>query len=201
MRTAFRCTLAGALAAFLLQSGVPRVAIAAGSRPLTAILLVARARLPDPNFADAVVLVMNNLGPAPVGVIINRPTPVTVAKLFPGLKDLARLHDKVYFGGPIDMGSVWYLFRASAPPRRAIRTCDGVYLSADREQLLELLRREKPMEGLRIFVGHAGWGPGQLEGEIAQKDWTLEHAAAAAIFGGKPDAPWPTPPAPATPQS
>lgn len=201
MRTVFRSAAAVALAALLLQSGVSRVALAAETRPLTAILLVARARLPDPNFADSVVLVMNNLGPAPVGVIINRPTPVAVAKLFPDLKDLARLPDRVYFGGPIDMGSVWYLFRANAPPRHAIRTCDGVYLSADREQLLELLRREKPMEGLRIFVGHAGWAPGQLEGEIAQKDWTLEHAASRAIFGGKPDAPWPAPASPAAPQS
>ncbi|HLJ38335.1 MAG TPA: YqgE/AlgH family protein [Steroidobacteraceae bacterium] len=202
MRTAFRPAGAAALAALLLQSSLPPAALAAApERPLTAILLVARARLPDPNFADSVVLVMNNLGPAPVGVIINRPTPVSVAQLFPDLKSLARLHDKVYFGGPIDMGSVWYLVRANAPPRHAIRTCQGVYLSADRELLLELLRREKPMEGLRIFVGHAGWAPGQLESEIGQKDWTLEHAAPAAIFGGKPDAPWPTPPSPAAPQS
>lgn len=179
-----------------------RAAGADQGKALTAILIVARAQLPDPNFADSVVLVMNNLGPSPVGIIINRPTPVSVAQLFPDLKDLARLHDKVYFGGPLEIGSVWFLFRANAPPRHAIPTCDGVYLSADRELLLKLLRRERPMAGLRIFVGHAGWAPGQLEGEIAQKDWTLEHAASKTIFGGKADAPWPIAPSPApTPQS
>lgn len=183
-----------------MPSGVPHAAAADQGKHLTAILLVARARLPDPNFADSVVLVMNNLGPAPVGIIINRPTPVTVAQLFPDLKALAPLHDKVYFGGPVDLETVWFLFRADAPPPHAIPTCAGVYLSADRDLLLELLRREKPMEGLRIFIGHAGWAPGQLEGEIAHKDWKLEHAASKAIFGGKSDAPWPAAPAPA-PQS
>jgi putative transcriptional regulator len=192
---------AGALAALLLPWQTPLAAGADQGKPLTAILIVARPRLPDPNFADSVVLVMNNLGPAPVGIIINRPTAVPVAQLFPDMKALARLPDKVYFGGPVDIDSVWYLFRAKAPPRHAIRTFDGVYLSADRDLLLELLRREKPMEGLRIFIGHAGWAPGQLEGEIAQKDWTLEHAASAAVFGGKRDAPWPPQSPPPAPQS
>ncbi|HLY53819.1 MAG TPA: YqgE/AlgH family protein [Steroidobacteraceae bacterium] len=201
MRTALRCAALGALAALLVPWPSPRAASAAAGKPLTAILIVARPELPDPNFAGSVVLVMNNLGPAPVGIIINRPTAVSVAQLFPDLKGLGRLHDKVYFGGPIGIGSVWYLVRTQAPPRHAIRTCEGVYLSADREQLLELLHRKKPMEGLRIFVGHAGWAPGQLEGEIAHKDWTLEHAASTAIFGGKRDAPWPAAPPSAAPQS
>lgn len=51
-------------------------------KPMTAIFLVARSELPDPNFADSVVLVMNNLGPGPVGLIINRPTKIPVSELF-----------------------------------------------------------------------------------------------------------------------
>src|SRR5215475_439602 len=73
---------------------------------LTAILLTAPGNLPDPDFADSTVLVMNNLGPAPVGVIINRPTKVTVAELFPDLKRLAPLHAKVFFGGPVELDTV-----------------------------------------------------------------------------------------------
>jgi putative transcriptional regulator len=166
------------------------------AKPLTAILITARAELPDPFFADSVVLVMNNLGPAPVGVVINRPTPLAVSHLFPELKRLAPLGDRVYFGGPVEFQSVWFLFRASRAPEHAIRACDGVYLSASRELLLRLLEREKPMEGLRIFVGHAGWGPGQLEAEIARGDWKLAHAEPEAIFSRKSEHPWPAPQAP-----
>ena len=149
--------------ALLLLLGASYAASGDETRPLTAILLVARAELPDSDFADSVVLVMNNLGPAPVGIIVNKPTNVAVSELFPDLKRLARLHDKVYFGGPVEPGSVWFLFRASKPPTHAIQACDGVYLSADRGLLLQLLGRDKPMDGLRIIAGHAGWAPGQLE--------------------------------------
>jgi putative transcriptional regulator len=184
---------AAAILCALLALGMQYRTSAADAKPLTAILLVARAELPDSNFADSVVLVMNNLGPGPTGIIINRPTKLPVARLFPDLKRLAPLHDKVYFGGPLDLESVWFLFRSATPPEHAIRACDGVYLSANRDLLLRLLGRDKPTDGLRIFVGHAGWGPSQLQAEIARGDWTLERAESNAIFSGKSEHPWPAP--------
>jgi putative transcriptional regulator len=163
--------VAGALCALLLLAGSSWPASDPDTKPLTAILLIARDDLPDSNFADSVVLVMNNLGPA-------------------------KVRDKVYFGGPVDFGSVWFLFRAAAPPEHAIQACDGVYLSADRQLLLQLLGRDNPVDSLRIFVGHAGWAPGQLEAEIAQRDWTLKRAEMEAIFSDKSEHPWPSPQAP-----
>jgi putative transcriptional regulator len=174
--------MTGALCALLLLGGSWRPAAAADEPPLRAILLVAGVGVQDSDFAESVVLVMNNLGPAPVGIIINRPTRIPVAKLFPDLKRLTQVPDTVYFGGPVDFESVWFLFRATTPPMDAILTCDGVYLSADRKLLLQLLGRDRPMNGLRIFVGHAGWAPGQLEAEIANGDWTARRAAPEAIF-------------------
>jgi putative transcriptional regulator len=186
---------AGALCALLFLSGLSWPTSADDAK-LTAILLVARDDLPDSDFAGAVVLVMNNLGPAPVGIIINRPTAIPVSRLFPDLKGLAQVRNKVYFGGPVAFGSVWFLFRAAKPPEHAIQACDGVYLSADRELLLQLLGRDKPMGSLRIFVGHAGWAPGQLQAEIEQGGWTLRRAESEAIFSGKSEHPWPSPQAP-----
>ena len=184
--------VAGALCALLLFSGSSWPASAPDAKPLTAILLIARDDLPDSDFADAIVLVMNNLGAGPVGIIINRPMPIPVSRLFPDLKRLAQLRDKVYYGGPVDFGSVWFLFRAATPPEHAIKACEGVYLSADGRLLLQLLGRDKPMDGLRIFVGHAGWAPGQLEAEIDRRDWTLKGAEMEAIFSGKSEHPWPS---------
>jgi putative transcriptional regulator len=185
--------VAGVLAALLVMLGTSWPTSAADAKPLTAILLIAKGDLRDPNFADSVVLVMNNLGPAPVGLVVNRPTEIPVAKIFPDLKRLAQLHDKVYFGGPVELESVWFLFRAAKPPEHAIKAFGGIYVSASRELLLQLLGREKPMDGLRIFLGHSGWAPGQLEAEIARGAWTLERADPDAIFNGKSEHPWPTP--------
>jgi putative transcriptional regulator len=184
--------LAGLLVALLLACAAPGPAPADDATSKTAILIVARAELPDPNFADSIVLVMNNLGPAPVGIIINRPTAVPVSQLFPDLTRLAQLSDNVYYGGPVGIGSIWFLFRAAKPRKDAIEAFNGLYLSASKELLLELLRRDKPMDGLRIFAGHAGWGPGQLEGEIARGDWTSRRAELDAIFSGKSEHPWPS---------
>ena len=180
-----------ALCAFLLLFAVSWPTSADVKKPLTAILLVARADLPDSNFRDSVVLVMNNIGPAPGGLIINRPTRIAVSRLFPDLERLAQVDDKVYFGGPVAIGSVSFLFRADTPAENATQVLDGIYVSTSLELLRKLLSRDKPMEGLRIFIGYSGWAPGQLESEIARGGWTLAPADPDAIFGRRSERPWP----------
>jgi putative transcriptional regulator len=169
--------------------GLPAPCAAADPQP--SILAVARDDLPDPSFRDAVVLVMNNLGPAPAGLIVNRPTRVAVSKLFPDDPKLAQVEDKLYFGGPVDVRSVSFVFRAAAAPENAVEVLPGVFISRDRDLLRTLLARERPMDGLRIFLGYAGWGPGQLENEVGRGDWTLAPADASAIFSPKSEHPWP----------
>jgi putative transcriptional regulator len=185
-----------ALYALALVLAVLSPAFAENATPLTTILLVARADLPDPNFKDSVVLVMNNVGSAPVGFIVNRPTRIALSRLFPDDARLAQLDDKVYFGGPVEIETVSFLFRAAQRPEHALQVLEDVYLGNDRDLLRKLLARDKPTEGLRIFIGYAGWGPGQLEAEIARGDWKLAPAQLDAIFGGKSEHPWPEPQAP-----
>jgi putative transcriptional regulator len=204
-----RC-LAATLAAALLIPVPPALTAAVGAEhpapparaskapagKLTAILLVAQDVVSDPNFGGSIVVVMNNIGPAPVGIIINRPMPLTVGRFFPKLKHLAQVQDKVYFGGPVEFGTVWFLFRAQTAPAPAIRVCDGVYVSSDEKLLRKLLGRPKPMAGLRIFVGHAGWAPGQLQAEIQGGAWVPRRADADSIFDPKPLFSWPSPQGP-----
>ena len=166
------------------------------AKPLTSIFIVARADLPDPNFADSVVLVMNNLGPVPVGFIINRPTQIPVSRLFPDIKRLEQLQDRIYFGGPVDLGSVWFLFRASKKPEHAVQALEDIYVSANRDLLVQLLSRSNPTDGLRILVGYSAWAPGQLEAEIKSGTWKLQSADSDAIFNSKSEHPWPAPQAP-----
>jgi putative transcriptional regulator len=184
-----------ALLPFLFFFGIPWPTSAEEAKPLTAILIVARDELPDPNFKDSIVLVMNNIGPFPAGVIVNRPTRITVSQLFPEIKGLAQVRDKVYFGGPVEIGAVSYIFTSDTTPENAIRVTNGVYFSENGKLLRELLGRDKPMDGLRILIGHSEWGPGQLEAEISRGDWKLAPADKDAIFNSKPEHPWPEKPA------
>jgi putative transcriptional regulator len=208
LKKAFRAQrcLAAALLVLLLLTAPSPMTLAAGAAPkkpatssppagnsLTSILLVAQGAVADPNFGGSIVVVMNNLGPAPAGIIINRPMPLTVSRFFPKLRHLARVKDKVYFGGPVEFGTVWYLFRAKTAPAAAIRVCDSVYVSSDEKLLFKLLSRPDPMQGLRLFLGHAGWYPGQLQMEIQGGAWTPKRADAGSIFNPEPLLPWPSP--------
>ena len=134
------------------------------AKSLTTILIVAPAELPDTNFKNSVVLVMNHIGPAPAGVIINRPTTIGVSRLFPDLERLAQLDDKLYFGGPVDLSTVSFLFRAETPPEHATEVLGGVYMSTNRDLLRKLLGREKPMEGLRNLHWLLGLVAGSARG-------------------------------------
>ena len=166
-------------------------------KSLTTIVITAREGLPDPNFKDAIVVVMNNIGAAPAGVIINKPTKIPVARVFADLQHLDKLDDRIYFGGPVRIEAVSFLFRADTPPENATRVLDDVYFSANPQLLRQLLSREKPMKDLRIFVGYAGWAPGQLEDEIARGDWKLTPADPRSIFEHRSEHPWPEPDVPA----
>ena len=63
-------------------------------------------------------------------------------------------------------------------------------MSSSRELLRELLGRENPVEGLRVFAGHAGWAPGQLESEVARGDWHLVTADARMVLEMEPEKLW-----------
>ena len=183
---------AGVVATLVVLFGLSLPAITEEPDRLNAILLIARPKLTDPNFGESVVLVMNNLGPAPVGIIVNRPTRVSVSQLFPDNPQIAKLTDRIYFGGPVELGLVWFLFRARTPPAHSVRAFDDFYLSSDREMLVKLLARDKPMEGLRIFAGYSGWAPGQLEAEIERGDWTSRRADKDSVFDRKLERAWPS---------
>jgi putative transcriptional regulator len=127
-----------------------------------------------------------------MGVIINRPTEVLLTSALPDVERLRARKDKLFFGGPVKRNELVAVFRAAVPPQEgiAIEVLDGVYLSTSAKVLRGLLGRENPMEGLRVFAGYSGWGPGQLESEVARGGWHLVRADAKTIFEKKPEGLW-----------
>ena len=176
------------LAAILLLAAA---AASAAEKPAS-IFLIAGAELSDPNFHKTVVLVARGEGlPGPIGVVINRPTEVDLASVLPDAKAPDKIKGKVFIGGPVARNVLAFVFRSAEPRKNAIPVVDGVYLSFDAELLAELLARESPMEGLRVYAGHAGWAPGQLEAEVARGFWKSARPDARSIFEAKPESLWP----------
>lgn len=192
-RSYHRARLQARLAAFaaVLVALLAPVATAQGPREGKAILLVAGPDLRDPNFRQSVVLVSGHRGIAgPIGVIINRPATATLAQALPDIKTLEGLGDKVYFGGPVAPQALFFVFRAETPPDDAIEVAPGLYMDWDARRLKELLAREKPTEGLRVYAGHSAWAPGQLEAEVARGAWRAARPEERLIFSPKPETVW-----------
>ena len=180
------------LAALLvLAAALAGPAAAQKPREGAAILLIADPELSDPNFRQSVVLVSGHRGIAgPIGVILNRPTAVTLARALPDVKALAGLDDKVYFGGPVATQALFFVFRAEGKPDDAIEVAPGIYMDWGGERLKQLLARDKPTEGLRVFAGHSAWAPGQLEHEVARGSWKSARPEERIIFSSKPETLW-----------
>lgn len=174
-------------AIFLLAA----LAATASDKP-AAIFLIAGEDLRDPNFHKAVVLVARDKDvPGPIGVVINRPTEVDLASVLPDAMKGDRVRGKVFIGGPVARNVLAFVFRSPEPRDNTIPVAEGVYLSFDSGLLAELLRREDPMEGLRVYAGHSGWAPGQLEAEVARGFWKSARPDARSIFEAKPESLWP----------
>lgn len=185
--------------ALLLFIGVHASATAADeATPRSAIVLTARDGLPDPNFESSIILVTNNVASGPFGIILNRPTRVTLGQLFPDVANMPLRDEHVYFGGPVEIGALSFLVRSPTPPEHAVNIVADVYLSRDQDLLRTLLEHGATRDTVRVFIGYAGWEPDQLENEIARGDWKGTLASADAIFAPGPEHPWPAPAAPET---
>src|SRR5262245_11706145 len=140
---------------------VAAAAAAQGEEPPNAILLVAKAGMPDPNFRETVVLVTQTADSSTVGVILNRPT----GERHPQSAEI------LYFGGPVMREVVVALFRAERPPKAsAFHVLKNVYLSMHPENVEPLLD-QPPGARYRLYRGFAGWSPRQLESEMQRGDW------------------------------
>jgi len=153
-------------------------------------LLVAARGLPDPNFAETVILLAQHSGEASMGLIINRRTDVSLARLFPKLKQPQGQPSALYVGGPVSPDGVLALLRSAVPKANSRRVLDDVYMIATPEALEAPIMAGVGQSHFRVYLGYAGWGPGQLERETTQGAWHVFRADTAVVFDPDPDTLW-----------
>lgn len=153
------------------------------------LLLVANPDLESPVFGNSVVLVTPHGNGAAVGIIINHPLLVDSQRVFPD-DQLLRDAGKIRYGGPVNPGSLTFLFRAQDAPVNALHLFDNVYISNDRELLAEQVERPRQESQLRVYLGYAGWAPGQLQAEIGQGDWRVVKVSLEHLFQADSELIW-----------
>jgi putative transcriptional regulator len=161
--------------------------VAAAQAPVGGFL-VAKPTILDPNFSRTVVLVTQAPDGAILGVILNRPTKQSLAEILPGNERLARFTAPLHFGGPVEPAGLFAVFRGTGDPGPSFPVIEDVRLALQPATVEQLLL--KPPEALRLFVGYAGWAPGQLDGELARGDWWTVKADADTIFRKNTDTLW-----------
>jgi putative transcriptional regulator len=136
-------------------------------------LLIAGPSLLDPNFWRTVVLVIEHTDEGALGLVLNRPSETTVGEAVPQLETLVDSDEQLFIGGPVQPSAVIVLGEFEDPSDAALLAFDDVGVlgtGSSPEEVVAGLRSG------RAFVGHAGWGPTQLDDEIERGDWILEPA-------------------------
>lgn len=149
-------------------------------------LLVASPRLVDPNFARAVVALLNHDEKGAMGLVINRPTEIPVAEHLPDwVVDRLVPPAVVFYGGPVEQ-AVAIGLRESYHDASEEVFASGVSMI----DLSDEEGGESSSGGLRVFAGYAGWGPGQLEDEVEEESWIILPARAGDVFSSSPADLW-----------
>ena len=149
-------------------------------------LLVAGPALVDPNFWRTVVLVGEHSDEGALGIVLNRSSETLVEEALPELMLLSDEMGAVHVGGPVQPSAVVVLADFAEPDRAESLVVESVgFLPSeiDPDELGELRRA-------RVYVGYAGWGPGQLDAELEEGSWIVEEALPDDVFTDNPEELW-----------
>ena len=166
--------------------GISRAEAAAGKQgPLVGQLLVASPDIGDPHFARTVILIVDQDASGALGIIINGPAqehPIASVLEAIGVPDKkASGTIRLYLGGPVDPALGFILHSPDYHlPGTKMLTKD-IALTTSAEIIQDMARSKGPKKTLVAF-GYAGWGPGQLDAEIARRDWANTLADAKLVF-------------------
>lgn len=185
-----RARLLVALLLAAVATGDASAAPAPPPEPARGKFLVARESLTDPNFRETVILLLEYEPDGALGVVINRPTDVPLAKLLPDVSELSGRPDLAFLGGPVARDRMILLIRASTAPAASARVLDDVFITSSLDVLRELSRGAEDARRFRAYVGYAGWGPRQLDDEIQRGDWSVTAGEPGSVFAKDPKSVW-----------
>jgi putative transcriptional regulator len=178
------------LAACIVLSGVAAPVQERVAALKRGVLLYAMPELPDPNFAQTVVLLLEHGSDGSLGVVLNQPTERSVDEALDVTAGTSGIDLRVSWGGPVQPEAVLSLVRMVRPGPRARTILGEVHLTPDLDDVRQVLGERSGRLRVRIFSGYAGWGRGQLAAEVRAGSWVPEPADAATVFSTEPSRMW-----------
>ncbi len=154
--------------------------------PLTGKLLLSNATLFDPNFRRTVVLVGHHDDDGAVGVVLNRPLGVSVEAAVPPLSGLVQSGDEMFDGGPVQPDAAVVVAEFVDPAPAMVIAFGSVGFLPEESDVED----HGAIVRARVFAGYSGWGPGQLEQELAEDAWLVTGATETDVFTEQPERLW-----------
>ena len=168
---------------------LPSLALAQRAAASDAVLLVASPRLSDPSYRQTVILAVPIDNDRHVGIIINRPTRLALASLFPGHEPSKKVAEPVFFGGPMSERAVFAVVRADENPGRgSIEVIEHLFLAVTVNTVDKVI--EQTPNDARYFVGNVVWRPGELRTEIDRRLWHVMNPDPDLVFKKDPRGLW-----------
>ena len=162
------------------------------TQPFRPTLLLSMPQLQDPNFARTVILLCDYVPEGAFGLVLNRPTDMpasNMVRLEPPMEGNNGL--PLCIGGPVEPERGWILLGEEPDDLECRTICEGVYLSTSPLLLRHVLAATPPPRA-RVLSGYAGWGPGQLDEELAQSAWLIGEVDLDLVFDIEPSMMWET---------
>jgi len=174
----------GGIAGYWLAAPPPSPPLPPGpvAAPTAGLFLVATRDMSDPHFQRSVILLLDHDARGTLGLIVNRPTRLPLEHAVPEFERPSGPQHVLYFGGPVGWNALMLLVRSTAAPAQSRRILDDMYLSNDYDTLEQLLDAGTSAAEMHLYFGHAGWGPGQLDIELATGSWRLFRAGSRLVF-------------------
>ncbi len=174
-------TLAASFAVFFLT--------AAGAAPGDTMLLVAKRQLEDPIWGATIVLAKPVEGGGHVGFIVNKPTKMSLAELFPEHEPSKKVADPLFLGGTVNMNLVFALVEEHGSRKDgSIRIAPDIFLAYDTKAVDRIIESES--DHARFFLGLVVWRPGQLDDELDRGLWYVDQPDAKLVLRRKTDGLW-----------
>jgi putative transcriptional regulator len=150
---------------------------------LAPALLLSMPQLLDPNFARSVVLLCEHAAEGAFGLVVNRPAELSAAaavRMEPPIEHPNEL--PLLLGGPVEPERGWILTASEPEGVEARALGAGLYLSASPLLLRQVLTQRPEPKRTQVLAGYAGWGPGQLDAELAASAWLIMPVELDLIF-------------------
>jgi putative transcriptional regulator len=170
----------------MLLAAAAAVQAADLSKPL---ILVAAPELHDAVYGASVIVVAPVGGDQHIGFIVNRPSELTLGKIFPEDGPSQKVRDPVYLGGPYEPGLVFALVeRARNPGGKSLELMPGLYAAADAATVDTIIKGDAAKA--RFVAGLVAWQPGELRREIEGRVWFVLEPDARLVLRKPADGLW-----------